>query len=50
MSQQRQQDVRIADQEVDYDGPEPVPEFDDLEAARPPLSDYLDEEWMEGDR
>ena len=48
MSAQRQQDVRIAAQEEDYDGtPEPEPEFEDSVADRPPLREYLEEEWTD---
>lgn len=54
MSQQRQADVLIMAQEDDWDAgrnyaaePEPATEYEDNEAARPPLSDYLREEYTD---
>jgi len=44
-------DWLIMDQEADYDagryGPDPTPEFEQSEAARPPLSDYIEEYYQE---
>jgi hypothetical protein len=55
MDAQRQCDVLIMDQEDDWDagrsymGPDPEPEFEQSVADKPPMRDYLEREWMEGD-
>ena len=52
MSQQRQCDVLIADQEDAWDAgrsymPDPEPEFEDSVADKPPMREYLEREWAE---